>query len=204
MNSRVSIAVFVFALAGLMTVPTTPVAAHHSAPPFEVAFPQEISETTFSNTWGVPRPGGRRHKGTDLMAPRLTEVYAVADGVVDQIRYNGSAGRSVRISHGAGWTSHYVHLNNDTPGTDDGDAPWTMTVAPRIEEGREVKKGQVIGWVGDSGNAENTAPHTHFELRLNGRSINPYFILVEAFERDMIEAERLAGPLRDLGDYSIE
>ncbi|HET8739026.1 MAG TPA: M23 family metallopeptidase, partial [Acidimicrobiia bacterium] len=69
-------------------------------------------------------------------------------------------------------------------GTDDGNAPWTLTVAPGIEVGAKVEAGQLIGWVGDSGNAEWTTPHTHFEIHLDGRALNPYELLTDAYERD--------------------
>lgn len=185
-------------VAGLaLALPALPAQAHHTRPPFELTFPQQAAETTFSNTWGARRPGGRRHRGSDLLAPRLTEVYAAEDGVIVKVDFNRSSGRNVRIDHGDGWTSHYLHLNNDNPGTDDGEAPWSMTVAPRIEVGREVKKGQVIGWVGDSGNAEDTVPHTHFEIRLNGRAINPYYALLDAYERDLAHVSRMSQLMTD-------
>jgi murein DD-endopeptidase MepM/ murein hydrolase activator NlpD len=114
----------------------------------------------------------------------MTEIYAVADGTVVHVGLNRLSGRNIRIQHEEGWTSHYVHLNNDTPGTDDGSAPWELTVAPGVETGLEVVRGQLIGWVGDSGNAEGTTPHTHFELRSSGVAIDPYHVLTEAFERD--------------------
>jgi murein DD-endopeptidase MepM/ murein hydrolase activator NlpD len=158
-------------------------AAKTAEPPFEVVFPQEPSVTTFTSSFGAPRSGGRRHHGNDLLAPRLTEVYAIADGVVTYVGINHLSGRNVKIQHEGGWTSHYLHLNNDNPGTDDGDAPWTLTVAPGIEEGMHVSAGQLIAWVGDSGNAEGTTPHTHFELRIDGGPIDPYSILVDAQER---------------------
>lgn len=157
--------------------------------PFEVVFPQEASQTHFSSSFGARRSGGRRHKGNDLMAPRMTEVYAIADGVVSYIGINRLSGRNLRILHEDGWTSYYLHLNNDMPGTDDGDAPWSLTAAPGIEEGAAVIAGQLIGWVGDSGNAEGTSPHTHFELRRNGRAINPYGFLSEAQARALEESE---------------
>lgn len=139
------------------------------------------------------------------MAPRLTEVYAAADGVVDRVKEDRTSGRSIRIAHTDGWTTHYIHLNNDTPGTDDGAAPWSMTLAPGIEEGREVKAGQMIGWVGDSGNAEDTVPHTHFEIRKDGRSINPFYALSDAHEQSLLDAERMTRLItRDFGAYPIE
>jgi murein DD-endopeptidase MepM/ murein hydrolase activator NlpD len=182
---RSSLASVIAAVVGVgVLLPSAPARAATAEPPFEVVFPQETSKTHFSSTYGARRSGGRSHKGNDLMAPRLTEVYALADGTVYYVGVNRLSGRNVKIDHGGGWHSYYLHLNNDNPGTDDGDAPWSLTVAPGVEQGMEVEAGQLIGWVGDSGNAEGTAPHTHFEIRRDGAAINPYEILREAFERD--------------------
>src|SRR5690606_11061442 len=115
-----------------------------AAPDFELTFPQEAEVTEFTSSWGAAR-AGHSHKGNDLMAPKLTEVYAAADGVVVWIRDRGSAGRYIAIDHGDGWETWYMHLNNDTPGTDDGAAPLEAGVAVRV--GDRVKAGQVIGWV---------------------------------------------------------
>ncbi|NIQ53493.1 MAG: peptidoglycan DD-metalloendopeptidase family protein, partial [Gammaproteobacteria bacterium] len=90
-----------------------------------------------------------------------------------------------------GWESWYIHLNNDTPGTDDGRAGNGEIFGPGIEEGAFVRAGQVIGYVGDSGNAEGTHPHTHFELYQWGELVDPGPFLVDAFERGRIVAELL-------------
>ncbi|OFW66296.1 MAG: hypothetical protein A2Z12_09595 [Actinobacteria bacterium RBG_16_68_21] len=113
--------------------------------------------------------GSGIHHATDIMADKMTPVVAAHDGVVTRI--NGSGNQSwidtygrcctIHITHDDGWESVYIHLNNDTPGTDDGQG-WG--IAPDIALGVTVHAGQVIGYVGDSGNAEGTAPHLHFEL----------------------------------------
>ena len=166
--------------------------------PFDFRFPQEIDETTFSNTWGARRSGGRRHRGTDLMAEKMTEVYAFADGVVAKIGDSRRAGRYIVIEHDEVWDSYYIHLNNDNPGTDDGEAEWSLTVATGIEVGSHVVAGQLIGWVGDSGNAERSGAHTHFELRKGGRNLNPYHVLkqahlIEIWKQSEIEAQSAGG-----------
>lgn len=208
MHSRVpkrALVVAVAAIVGVGVISPALTARASTQPPFEVVFPQETSKTDFSSTFGASRSGGRRHKGNDLMAPRMTEVYTVADGVVFYVGINRLSGRNIKIDHGDGWESYYLHLNNDNPGTDDGDAPWSLTVAPGIEDGRAVRAGQLIGWVGDSGNAESTAPHTHFELRHDGYAINPYSILSEAFERELAEQEHLEMLLTlDTSTYPVE
>jgi murein DD-endopeptidase MepM/ murein hydrolase activator NlpD len=180
----VLVAITSFALTAILTA--APAQAAPARPPFEVSFPQETDKTSFSNDWGARRSGGRRHGGNDLMAvAKMTEVYALADGVVTKINERSRPGRYISIEHAGGWESLYLHLNDDNIGTDDGKADWSLTLAPGIEEGAEVKAGQVIAWVGDSGNAEGTGPHTHFELSHDGHEINPYFALEGAFDRDL-------------------
>lgn len=126
--------------------------------------------------FGACRDGcTRSHEGVDIMAPKMTEVYAVADATVSWI---GSQCCSVFLLHDDGWRSWYIHLNNDTPGTDDG-LGWG--IAEGILVGTRVTAGQLIGWVGDSGNAEDTDPHLHFELHdAYGVKLDPYPSLVAA------------------------
>jgi peptidoglycan hydrolase-like protein with peptidoglycan-binding domain len=130
----------------------------------------------FSNTFFAQRGTGTHH-AADIMAAKMTPVLAAADGVI--LRVNGSSYASYKgrcctlaIRHDDGWESVYIHLNNDTPGTDDGQG-WG--IAPGIELGVRVRAGQVIGYVGDSGNAEGTSPHLHFELYdEHDVAVNPY------------------------------
>ncbi len=114
--------------------------------------------------FGADRDGGaRKHEGNDIAAPRLTPVLAVADGVMGVIsQEQGTANCCWAIvEHADGWQSYYIHLNNDQYGTDDG---LGLGVRTDLAPGTPVAKGEVIGWVGDSGNAEGTIPHLHFEL----------------------------------------
>lgn len=134
-----------------------------------------------TDSFGAPRDG-HRHEGNDIMAPKMSPVYAVADGVVSRIATQHNAGRYLVVTHAEGWESWYVHLNNDTPGTDDGDAGWEHTLAEGIEEGVEVTAGQLLGWMGDSGNAEGSVPHLHFELHYRGRPVDPYHYLMDALD----------------------
>lgn len=148
-----------------------------------ITFPQDPSVTHFDDTWGNRRSGGRRHKGTDLMAPKMSPVYAVADGIVTTMKRGGSAGWWIGIEHAGGLESWYMHLNNDSPGTDDGRADLSETYATGLSVGGFVTAGQLIGYVGDSGNAEGSGSHTHFELHVDGKAIDPYPLLVAAYER---------------------
>jgi murein DD-endopeptidase MepM/ murein hydrolase activator NlpD len=187
-SRRKAVPFLTLALSALFVVgsmaPATP--AHAATePPFVLDFPQDAQPTVFSSTFGASRSGGRHHQGNDLMAPKLTHVYAAASGIVTVIDTHSSAGRYVEIQHQAGWTTRYLHLNNDDPGTDNGRADWALTIVPGLVVGSHVEAGQHIGYVGDSGNAEWTGSHTHFELANEGGEVDPYPILKDAYARAM-------------------
>jgi len=129
-------------------------------------------DARYSDSFGAPRSEGRTHQGTDIFAAKGTPVVAVGPGTVVRITVGERAGRYIVVEHPDGWRSYYLHLNNDTPETDDGlgGAP-----APGIVVGARVEAGQVLDYVGDSGNAEETPPHLHFELHVPaGDATNPY------------------------------
>jgi hypothetical protein len=143
--------------------------------PDDIVFPVE-GDVQFTDDYGDPRPGGRTHAGNDLIAVdgKGVPVVAVGAGTVSWI---DSECCHLAIDHGGGWSSWYIHLDNDTPGTDDG---LGYGIADGIVEGATVEAGQLIGWVGDSGNAEASVPHLHFELRFDGVAVNPYPYLTAA------------------------
>lgn len=162
--------------------PPTPDPPPNAAPPptlFDGApfpvFPL-VGEAKYSDTFGAHRHPNRKHQGTDIFAPKMTPVVACQSGVVIAADVSsGRAGVYVKVRHDDGAVSVYIHLNNDTPGTDDGKG---VGIAPGIAKGVRVEAGTLLGFVGDSGNAENTPPHLHFEYRLNGTTaINPYPLL---------------------------
>ena len=153
------------------------------------AFPHETAIVQFSDTWGAPRSGGRTHTGTDIMSPKGTWVVAVDDGIVERLDWNRLSGWNIMIRHADGWTSHYLHLNNDSCGTDDGKGGPEAAFVDGLEENSFVKAGEVIAFVGDSGNAEHTGSHTHFELHVDGQKVNPYPFLEEAMDRRTRESE---------------
>lgn len=139
----------------------------------DLVFPV-AGEHTLTRSFGDPRSRGRRsHEGVDILADKGTPVVAVADGIVRWLQ-NEPEGRCCAVSllHDDGWRTRYLHLDNDTPGTDDG---LRVGIAPGLEPGVRVRQGQLLGWVGDSGNAEATVPHLHFELRLaDGTPLDPF------------------------------
>jgi hypothetical protein len=170
------------ATAVLVSVAPVPASAQSLYP---LIFPV-IGEVHVADNFGAPR-SGHTHEGVDIMtrtnglAAKGHPVVAAASGVVDWI---GSSCCFLAIQHDDGWSSWYIHLNNDTPGTDDGQG-WG--IAPGIVRGTRVEAGQLIGWAGDSGNAENTSPHLHFELR------RPDGVAIDAYDA-LLAAPRLTEP----------
>ena len=80
-------------------------------------------------------------------------------------RSHESGGNSIYLEDDDGWYYAYLHINNDTPFTDDGANPIEWAFAPGTTVGSRVDRGQFIAYVGDSGNAESAGPHCHFEIR---------------------------------------
>lgn len=161
---------------------------------YPLSFPV-AGEPWFEDWFGASRLAGPHH-AQDVFAPKGTPVYAAASGTVVRINSSWTSPTekadgccSIVIVHDDGWSTLYVHLDNDTPGTDDG-AGWG--IAPGIVIGGRVEAGQEIGYVGDSGTAEHTMPHLHFELRdPDGVIVNPYDSLLVAQGRSVC---RVADP----------
>lgn len=136
----------------------------------------------WSDTFLAARGGGtRRHRGQDIFADKLAPLVACFDGIVEIKTGGGNAGYMITLIGDNGWTAQYYHVNNDTPGTDDGKGGPDYAFAPGIKNGTRVYAGQLIGYNGDSGNAESTSPHVHFELW--NRSLNACFNPVESLNK---------------------
>ncbi len=132
-----------------------------------ICFPV-LDPVHYTISFGAPRNGGRTHEGTDLMGAKMHRLVSAVSGQIVDLRYSGSANNAdnaVRIRGDDGYYYAYLHMNNDTPGTDDGMAPITQVFASGITNGARVRAGQLLGYMGDSGNAESTSPHLHFEIR---------------------------------------
>lgn len=182
------------AAADLRSAPVEFAAATRYRMVFPLAGPLEVL-----SVFGAERDGGERdHQGVDLFAPRLTPVLAVKDGVVALVNRSSV---SVVVRHYDGWSSWYLHLNNDTYLTDDG---LGGGVVPGLEIGDPVMAGQVIGWVGDSGNAEPTPPHLHFELHTPwGAAVDPLNSLRRSAWVDETVPVEFEGAFFDDDDHTI-
>ena len=142
----------------------------------------------FVDTFLAARGGGsRRHHGNDLMAPKMTPLLAVFDGTVLFTRTaNRGASNSLALLSDDGWTASYLHINNDTPKTDDGMGSMRYAFPADLQSGDRVRAGEVIAWCGDSGNAEDAGSHLHLELYdSDGHAkINPAPSLLAAERRE--------------------
>ncbi len=145
-----------------------------------IVFPVK-GEVSFQNDFLFARGGGRVHHATDIMAKKMLPVLAAADGVIlFAPTEEPSYGYMIMLGGDDGYQYNYVHVNNDTPGTDDGLGGVGNAYAPGIRKGVRVTRGQHIAYVGDSGNAESTGPHVHFEMLRGDEIVNPYSFLIAA------------------------
>lgn len=140
-----------------------------------IVFPV-VGRSSYSPGFGDCRDGCTRlHEGIDILTYgwKGLPVVAAHDGVVTRTNFDGEkSGCSVGITDAEGWTTRYLHLNTDIPGTD---YPNDLCFAPGIEPGVPILAGTIVGWVGDTGNAEGTVPHLHFEIRdPDGVAVDPW------------------------------
>lgn len=97
------------------------------------------------------------HAGLDFTAPMGTPIYATADGRIKNASHEESGyGKHVVINHGYGYETVYAHMERI-----------------KVHSGRSVKRGEVIGWVGNTG--KSTGPHCHYEVHKNGNAVNPVY-----------------------------
>jgi murein DD-endopeptidase MepM/ murein hydrolase activator NlpD len=114
----------------------------------------------FTDTWGDPRSGGRTHEGVDMIAARGTPTVAIEAGTVKRMRNSGLGGITVTLTGVSGDEYYYAHLD-----------AW----APGLSVGQSLAVGELLGYVGNTGNAQYTVPHLHFERHPGGGApVNPY------------------------------
>mgnify|MGYP000577884573 CR=1 FL=1 len=107
----------------------------------------------------------KMHHGIDFSAPTGTPIYATGDGVVKRVHSSpGGYGKQIELDHGYGYTTKYAHMSMFN-----------------VKKGQKVKRGECIGYVGNSG--RSTAPHLHYEVLFNGRQVNPLGVKLPAGEK---------------------
>lgn len=112
---------------------------------------------SFTDTWGAPRSGGRSHEGVDMFARKGTPVYAVADGIATDVYSSSLGGLAIGFDDDRGDHYYYAHLS-----------------AQLVDDGERVRAGELIGRVGNTGNAVSTPPHLHWEYHpANDGPVNP-------------------------------
>ena len=117
----------------------------------------------FGDDWLNSRGGGRVHQGIDIFAASGTPLVAVADGTLFRVGYNGLGGWRLWLRDGAGTTYYYAHLSS---------------FSGAASEGARVARGTVIGFVGNSGDAQGTSAHLHFEIHPGGGGpVRPFPII---------------------------
>ena len=122
-------------------------------------FPVE-GEVWYSDDFGAPRAVGGGHTGNDVFARKGTPLVAVQAGTVQELRYRSLGGNSFHLVNDRGDYFYYAHL---------------LRYAAGITNGSVVEAGQVLGYVGNTGNAITTPPHLHFEIHPGGGApIDPY------------------------------
>ncbi|MFK8025801.1 MAG: M23 family metallopeptidase [Ilumatobacter sp.] len=133
--------------------------------------------STFEDSFGWARSGGRSHQGVDLIAARGTPVVAVRDGFAN-LKTSRLGGRAAWLTTPEGDEFYYAHLDD-----------WNG-------ESRDVMAGELIGWVGSTGNARGA--HLHFEAHPGGDLVNPYpatHLVCVAIPAAIVDAERAANAI---------
>ena len=122
----------------------------------------------------------KMHKGTDFAAPSGTPIMASGSGTITRARWCGGGGNCVKIKHNSTYETIYAHMKAFGKG---------------IKEGRKVKQGQIIGYVGSTG--LSTGPHLHYEVLVNGKKVNsqklklPSGKILKGEERKQFELDRI-------------
>ncbi len=123
-------------------------------------FPVFGTNAKFSSDYGSPRAGTGWHHGNDIFAPIGTPALAIADGVLSKVGVNTLGGNRLWLRDGLGNTYYYAHLSG---------------YASHVADGVRVRAGEIIGFVGNTGQAITTPPHLHFEIHPgDGPSVDPY------------------------------
>jgi murein DD-endopeptidase MepM/ murein hydrolase activator NlpD len=114
--------------------------------------------------YGIPK----MHYGIDFAAPQGTPIYATGNGIIEAAGEGTGTGNRVIINHGYGYETVYMHM-----------------VRIKVHEGQHVKRGEVIGWVGSTG--ESTGPHCHYEVHIDGTPVDPVYFFYNDLNAEQYE-----------------
>jgi hypothetical protein len=152
--------------------------AQAASVPAVTAFPV-VGNVHYIDDFGAPRSQGP-HQGNDIMSIRHQPAVAFESGWIEKwARANQAVPSCMLVLHGdSGMTYWYIHLNNDLTASNDNDAGCSKAYAPGLKTGMHVLRGQLVGFVGDSGDADGIQPHLHFEVhKPSGTAIDPFSYL---------------------------
>jgi hypothetical protein len=138
--------------------------------------------TSYTDDFGQARPGGP-HQGNDILATKKTPVVAVEAGKIEFWTTSAGAGCMLYLYGASGTMYEYIHLNNDVTMANDnrGKCVAGTAYAPGLKNDAKVTAGQMIGYVGDSGDANGLHAHLHFEVHPGGgKAVSPYPYLQSA------------------------
>jgi hypothetical protein len=139
-----------------------------------------IGPVSYTNDFGQPRPGGP-HQGNDLLANKRAPVVAVEGGTIEYWTTSASAGCMLYLQGDSGTMYEYIHLNNDLTTGNDNKGKCVQGVSYAVPDKVHVDAGEMIAYVGDSGDANGIHPHLHFEVHPNGgKAVSPYPFLKKA------------------------
>jgi Peptidase family M23 len=145
------------------------------APPERIIFPV-VGQVQYTDDFGDPRGQGS-HEGNDILADRGAPAVAAEAGRIKIWTSSSRAGCMLYLYGKSGTTYLYIHLNNDLTAENDnrGQCKPGIAYAPGLEDGERVSAGELIGYVGNSGDADGASPHLHFELHPgDGGAVSPY------------------------------
>lgn len=131
--------------------------------PVAGSLPNPLPGRPLTDTWGAARSEGRKHEGIDIFAKRGTPIQSISQGIVRKVGLDRLGGKVVVIIGPGGAGHYYAHLEDYA----------------EIQEGDWVNAGDIIGYVGDSGNAKGTPPHLHYGVYIQGSAVNPYPLLAK-------------------------
>lgn len=167
---------------GVKPKPSAAAPVANPSPKTRFVFPV-VGQVQYTNDFGAPRSIGP-HQGNDIMAPRRALAVATEDGKVKFWTHSATAGCMLYLYGKSGTTYLYIHLNNDLTDHNDnrGKCVAGTSYAPGLKDGAKVQAGQLLGFVGDSGDANGIATHLHFEVHPHdGNAVNPYPYLNRAY-----------------------